>query len=74
MTDKQLPIYLVTIRGGSGERTRRLVRAKSRAQAFDWVAQDVMTSDRATQDQCFDLAAAGVKIEQAAPGGEGGAA
>lgn len=60
-----LKIYLVTTVGNSDVRKRRLVRASNATQAWRRVAEELVTVDMATQDELVELAAAGVKVEDA---------
>lgn len=66
--------FAVNVAQPDGSTKTRLVRAVSKAAAFDHVAQSLIGAVwPADADEAHELALAGVKIETAA-GGEGGAA
>lgn len=60
MTDPKTRIYLVT----NGE-NKRLVRATSNAAALRHAAKTSMSVRLATQEDCLEMAMAGVKVEEA---------
>jgi len=59
---KATRIYAVTIRATAA--SPRLVRASSMAQAFHFVADEMVTAEIASQDALYAAATAGTKIEE----------
>lgn len=56
-------IYLVQTQHAGQVIARRLVRAPNQAQAIRHVATASITAEVATQDECIELAASGVRVE-----------
>lgn len=58
-------IYVVTENGGEKPVQRRMVKATTAAQAIRHVVEPRFTAEVADPEQCAELGAAGVKVEDA---------